>query len=85
MVNANEIAWRHNLGSRATPIVNTAILGAFARATGLVEMDSIFWAIDEAVPTHPEHNRQAAQDAYNETIAIEPAAGALARTLGDAS
>lgn len=85
VVDASEIAWRHKLGSRATPIVNTAILGAFARATGLVEMESIFWAIDEAVPNHPENNRQAAQDAFNETTLVEPAAGVVARTLGDAS
>ncbi len=67
VVDANAIAWRHHLGSRATPIVNTAILGAFARATGLVRLDSVIEAVLESVPTNPEGNKQAAIDAYNET------------------
>ena len=47
-------------------------------------MESVFWAIDEAVPFHPENNRAAAQDAFDETILMEPAAGVTARSLGDA-
>ena len=66
-VNANEIAWRHKLGSRAMPIVNTAILGAFARATGLVAMEAVVEAIAESVPINPEGNRRAAMDAFDET------------------
>jgi len=85
VVDASDIAWRHKLGSRATPIVNTAILGAFARATGLVEMESVFWAIDEAVPVQAQSNRAAAQDAYDETVLVEAAAGIPARSLGEAS
>jgi 2-oxoacid:acceptor oxidoreductase gamma subunit (pyruvate/2-ketoisovalerate family) len=65
-VDAAEIAWRHRLGSRATPIVNTAILGAFARVTGLVGLDAVVAAISEYVPVKPEANRQAATDAFNE-------------------
>ena len=74
IVDANEIAWRHRLGSRSAPIVNTAILGAFARATGLLNMDAVAAAIEEYVPSNPEANEQAAIDAYNETRIAEMAA-----------
>ncbi|NIM19676.1 MAG: pyruvate ferredoxin oxidoreductase [Candidatus Latescibacteria bacterium] len=67
IVDANEIAWRHRLGSRSAPIVNTAILGAFSRATGLVGLKAVLEAIAESVPFNPEGNKQAAIDAFNET------------------
>lgn len=67
VVDANDIAWRHRLGSRAAPIVNTAILGAFAKATGLVSLDAVIEAILESVPLKPEENKLAAVDAFNET------------------
>ncbi len=67
MVDANEIAWRYKLGSRATPIVNTAILGALAKATGLVSLDAVVDAILDSVPLKPEENKKAAVDAFNET------------------
>lgn len=66
VVDANEIAWRHELGSRSAPIVNTAILGAFARATGLVSIDAVVAAIEEYFPSNREANKQAAMDAHNE-------------------
>lgn len=66
VVNANEIAWRHKLGSRATPIVNTVLLGAFARATGLVSLDAVVKAVRDYVPVKQEENEQATIDAYNE-------------------
>jgi 2-oxoacid:acceptor oxidoreductase gamma subunit (pyruvate/2-ketoisovalerate family) len=65
-VNANEIAWRHKLGSRATPIVNTVLLGAFARATELVSLDAVVRAVRDFVPAKKEENEQATIDAYNE-------------------
>ena len=68
VVDANTIAGRYKLGSRATPIVNTAILGALAKATGLVSLDAVVEAILESVPLKPEENKLAAIDAYNETI-----------------
>ena len=67
LVNANEIAWRHKLGSRAQPIVNTAILGALAKATGLVGIDAVVEAVGESVPMKQDENKQAAIDAFNET------------------
>ncbi len=66
VVNANEIAWRHKLGSRATPIVNTVLLGAFARATGVVSLDAVLRAVHDYVPVKQEENEKATIEAYNE-------------------
>ncbi len=38
VVDASGIALRHGLGGTSAPIVNTAILGAYARATGAVSL-----------------------------------------------
>jgi 2-oxoisovalerate ferredoxin oxidoreductase gamma subunit len=65
-VDAAEIALRHGLGSRAQPVVNTAILGAFARATGVVELEALMEAIDLEVPVKAEENRAAATEAYQQ-------------------
>jgi len=65
-VDAAAIAVRHGLGSRAQPVVNTAILGAFVRATGLVEMAALLEAIDLEVPLKTEENRAAATEAYQQ-------------------
>ncbi len=62
-VDAGAIAAGHGLGSRTQPIVNTAILGAFAADTGLVSLDSVRRAIREDVPLHPEENVAAAEEA----------------------
>ena len=62
-VPAGEIAARHKLGSRTQPIVNTAILGAFAVFSGLVGLDSVCAAIEEDVPMHAEANVRAAREA----------------------
>lgn len=62
-VDASAIALRHRLGSRTQPIVNTAILGAFAAASGLVALESVCTAIGGEVPQHPEANIAAAREA----------------------
>jgi 2-oxoacid:acceptor oxidoreductase gamma subunit (pyruvate/2-ketoisovalerate family) len=66
-VNATGIAIKYGLGSRANPIVNTAILGAFAKATGAVSLDSVLGAIREASPGDREKNASAVEDAYRST------------------
>jgi len=65
-VDATSIAIRNGLGSRTNPIVNTAILGAFSKVTGLVGVDSIALAIREEVPVKRDENAQAAREAYQE-------------------
>ncbi len=47
-VDAGRIALSWGLGSAGAPIVNTAILGAFAAATGLVRLSSVLEAVGAA-------------------------------------
>ncbi len=64
-VDATSIAVKHHLGSRATPIVNTAIVGAFAKISGLVKIESVLEAVKEEVPVKPDENAAAASEAYD--------------------
>ena len=66
-VDANRIAVRHGLGSRTAPIVNTAIIGALARCTGVVSLSSVTNAVEEIVPANPGGNRAAVEEAYRAT------------------
>lgn len=61
---ANSIARKHGLGMPQSPIVNTTILGALAKVTGLVTLDTLSQAISEAVPTRKKENVAAATEAY---------------------
>lgn len=65
-VDATSIAIQYGLGSRTNPIVNTAILGAFSKITGLVGIDSIALAIREEIPVRKDENARAAREAYHE-------------------
>ncbi len=67
-VDASRIALRRGLGSRTHPIVNTAILGAFARATGLVGLDAVCDAIRQEVPSQQDANVAAAREAYESVV-----------------
>ena len=68
-VNASEIAVKHGLGSRAQPIVNTSIIGAFSKATGILDIDDVLKAIEHEVPTKVEDNKAAAREAF-ETVKL---------------
>lgn len=70
-VDANRIAVEHHLGSPANPLINTAILGAFARITGLVGLESLLEAVREEVPLQKEANVAATEEAYEEAQALE--------------
>ncbi len=65
-VDATSIAIRNGWGSRTNPIVNTAILGAFSKATGLVGIDSIALAIREELSGKKDENAKAAREAFIE-------------------
>ena len=71
-VDASDIALRFQLGSRNQPIVNTAILGAFAVTSGMVRLDSVCDAIREEVPRSAEANVGAAQAAAEAVRALSP-------------
>lgn len=68
LVDASSIAVRHRLGSPSNPIVNTAILGAFSRATGLLGIEAVEKAIEEYVPMKTEENLKAAHAAYDQVV-----------------
>lgn len=65
-VDASSIAIKHHLGPRSAPIVNTAILGAFARVTGLVDLEALAEAVRDAVPVNPDGNVAATQEAFEQ-------------------
>ena len=66
LVDANRIALRNQLGTRTYPIVNTSMIGAFARMTGMPPLDAIRDVIREEVPDTFMQNIAAAEDAYGE-------------------
>ncbi len=74
-VDAGAVAVRRGLGARTNPIVNTAILGAFARVSGLVALGSVIAAIEEGVPVQPQDNVAVAQEAF-ESVVVEDLATA---------
>lgn len=67
---AVSLAVKYGLGSKANPIVNTVILGAFAKLTGIVKLESLEQAIKEKVPVKVDKNVAAAREAY-ETMRAE--------------
>lgn len=68
IVDAASVAIKHRLGSPSNPIVNTAILGAFSKATALVKIESVEQAIEEYVPVKKEDNKKAARAAYERVV-----------------
>jgi 2-oxoacid:acceptor oxidoreductase gamma subunit (pyruvate/2-ketoisovalerate family) len=67
-IDATSIALENKLGSKMAPIVNTSILGAFAKISGEVMLESIILAIKENIPSKKEENIKAATQAYDKTI-----------------
>ena len=61
---ATGIAMQNRLGTRTHPIINTAIIGAFARILEMPPMDMISDTIEKDIHTLPEQNIQACKDAY---------------------
>jgi len=68
-VDANAIAVKHHLGTKTTPIVNTAILGAFSKVTQIVGIEAVLAAIEDEVPLRKQENIAATREAY-ETVRI---------------
>jgi len=67
-IDASEIAVKRGLGTRAMPITNTAILGAFAKLTGVVKLESVLEAIRRGVSVKIEENLAAARDAFDAVV-----------------
>lgn len=67
-VDASSIALEHKLGSQGSPIVNTAILGAFAKFSELLELESVKSAVGQKIPYNREQNMAAVVDSYENVI-----------------
>ena len=65
-VDASRIALRNQLGTRTHPIVNTAMIGAFARLIDMPPLDAIREVICEEISDMDIQNISAAEDAYND-------------------
>lgn len=63
-VDATHIALRHGLGTRTHPIINTAMIGAFARILEMPPLDTIAAAIKTDIASQPAKNIRAAEEAY---------------------
>ena len=63
-VDATNIAVKCNLGTRTHPIINTAMIGAFARMMGMPPLDIISEAIQAEITTKPDQNIQASKEAF---------------------
>lgn len=49
-------------------VVNTAMLGAYARFSGRLALETVLAAIDEGVPAKQRENREAAKHAYDRVV-----------------
>jgi len=67
-IDATGIAIKHRLGSKAAPIVNSSVLGAFARASGLVKLESLVSSIRHNVPVKLDENTAAAKEAFESVV-----------------
>jgi len=63
-LDATRIALKHRLGSVNSPIVNTSILGAVPKLTGMVSWESLKEMIWNTVPVKKDENVQAAEEAH---------------------
>ena len=63
-VDATGIATQNGLGTRTHPIINTAMIGAFARMMEMPPLDMIAEAIKEDIPVKTEKNIHASREAY---------------------
>lgn len=63
-VDASNIALKHGLGSPASPIVNTAILGAFARFSKIVTLNTVIESVSVLIQRKTEVNIQAVRESF---------------------
>jgi 2-oxoacid:acceptor oxidoreductase gamma subunit (pyruvate/2-ketoisovalerate family) len=69
-VDAIKIALQHGLGSKSAPVINTVILGAYARVSGDLMLPNLLEAIEKGVPMNPKQNMAAAEAAYQAVFRI---------------
>ena len=64
VIDATAIAERLSLRTTSFTIVNTAMVGAFAKSSNLLGIESIVKAVEELVPVKGVQNAAAAREAY---------------------
>ncbi len=69
-VDATGIAVKNGLGSPTTPIVNTAILGAFAKVSKLVTLNSVIESVRAIAPVKKDENAAATKEAYGQVLGV---------------
>jgi 2-oxoacid:acceptor oxidoreductase gamma subunit (pyruvate/2-ketoisovalerate family) len=70
LVDATHIALRCDLGTRTHPMINTAMIGAFARILGMPPLDIIAEAIKTEISTKPANNIRALKEAYEQVSSV---------------
>ena len=69
----SRIALKHGLGTRIMPMVNAPILGAFARLSGLLSLDSLLRSLPAFIPANLEGNKAAIRETYESAEQVETA------------
>ena len=69
-MDAVKIALEYGLGSKMAPIINTVIIGAYARLSGDLTLSNLLEAIETGVPVNPKQNMAAAEAAYQAVFRI---------------
>ncbi|MEX2717194.1 MAG: 2-oxoacid:acceptor oxidoreductase family protein [Candidatus Sigynarchaeum springense] len=70
-VPATKIAIDLKLTVAGQPVVNVAMIGAFAKASGLIKLESVKKVLDEFFGKKADLNFQAAKQAYEKTIKVD--------------
>lgn len=67
-LDANQIAIKYGLGTRTHPIINTVMIGGFAKIMDALSMEFILPAIQEEITIKTDANLMAAQAAFDTII-----------------
>lgn len=65
-IDATAIAWQHNLTIGSFPMVNTIMLGAMAKISGLASLNSLAVSIKKRVTAQIDLNLAAAEEGYHQ-------------------
>jgi 2-oxoacid:acceptor oxidoreductase gamma subunit (pyruvate/2-ketoisovalerate family) len=63
-VDADEIAYRLKLGGPPYPRINTLMLAAFSKITGLVTLESVMRAVEHRFPSQDDRVESGMREAY---------------------
>jgi pyruvate ferredoxin oxidoreductase gamma subunit len=69
-VDADEIAYRLKLGGPPYPRINTLMLAAFAKTTGLVSLDSVIRAAKDKFPPKDDRMELGMREAYERAMVL---------------